>query len=304
MNGKTDSESEHQAEKQSSAVQRVIAPKTRDLGEFSVRRLLPSAKQQMVGPFIFFDHMGPVSFAIGQGIDVRPHPHIGLATVTYLLAGSMYHRDSLGHAQLITPGAVNWMVAGRGITHSERSSAAARAIVEPVEGLQVWVALPREHEEMAPQFTHYASSSLPQIEREGVCIRVLAGEAFGVCSPVVVQSRLFYVDISLRTDAHIVAEMQYSERALYLVSGQLTIDGEDYVAGKMLSLAAGREILIRAASNARFVMLGGEPLTEPRYLWWNFVSSSRSRIEQAKTDWRMGRFEQVPGETEFIPLPD
>jgi redox-sensitive bicupin YhaK (pirin superfamily) len=285
-------------------VQLVIAPKTRDLGEFSVRRLLPSAKQQMVGPFVFFDHMGPVTFAIGQGIDVRPHPHIGLATVTYLFAGSMYHRDSLGNAQLITPGAVNWMVAGRGITHSERSSAAARAIVEPVEGLQIWVALPLEHEEMAPQFTHYAAQSLPQIEREGVCIRVLAGEAFEVRSPVVVQSRLFYVDISLHTDAHVVADMQYSERALYLVSGQLTIDGEDYTAGKMLSLVAGREILISAASTARFVILGGEPLTEPRYVWWNFVSSSRSRIEQAKTDWRMGRFERVPGETEFIPLPD
>lgn len=299
-----DTEPECIAKTQASAVDLVIAPKARDLGDFSVRRVLPSGKRQMVGPFIFFDHMGPVEFASGRGIDVRPHPHIGLATVTYLFAGSMLHRDSLGCEQLITPGAVNWMVAGKGIVHSERTSAEARAIVEKVEGLQIWVALPLVHEEMAPQFTHYPAESLPQIEREGVCMRVLAGEVFGVSSPVVVQSPLFYVDVSLRSGASILADMKYSERAIYIVSGHLTIANEDFAPGKMLVLKPGREVLLSATSDSRFVILGGEPLAEPRYVWWNFVSSSRSRIEQAKTDWRLGRFDRVPGEIEFIPLPD
>jgi hypothetical protein len=299
-----DSEPDCVEKQLSSAVELVIAPKARDLGDFSVRRVLPSGKRQMVGPFIFFDHMGPVDFAVGQGMDVRPHPHIGLATVTYLFSGSMFHRDSLGSEQLITPGAVNWMVAGQGIAHSERSSPEARAITEHVEGLQIWVALPQAQEEMAPQFTHYPAESLPQIVREGVCMRVLAGEAFGVLSPVAVQSELFYVDVSLSAGASIVADMKYSERAIYIVSGNLAIGSEDFAPGKMLVLKSGRDVSLCATSDARFVILGGEPFSEPRYVWWNFVSSSRARIEQAKTDWRLGRFEQVPGETEFIPLPD
>lgn len=299
-----DSEPECVEKKQSPVVQLVIAPKARDLGDFSVRRLLPSGKKQMVGPFIFFDHMGPVDFAPGRGIDVRPHPHIGLATVTYLFSGSMMHRDSLGFEQLITPGAINWMVAGRGITHSERSSVDARATHEHVEGLQIWVALPLALEEMLPEFTHYPAESLPQIEREGVCIRVLAGEAYGQRSPVSVQSDLFYVDVTLSTGSSLLADMNYPERALYIVTGNLAIAGEDYVAGKMIILEPGVEISVCANSDARFVILGGEPFAEPRHVWWNFVSSSRARIEQAKTDWRLGRFERVPGDKEFIPLPD
>lgn len=304
MNQESDQEPESQESIKYSPVELIITPKARDLGEFSVRRVLPSSKRATIGPFVFFDHMGPVEFAPGQGIDVRPHPHIGLATVTYLFSGSMLHRDSLGSEQLITPGAVNWMVAGRGITHSERTSPIARTLTELVEGLQVWVALPVEHEEMAPDFIHYSAEELPQVEREGVCIRVLAGEAFGVCSPVVIQSPLFYVDISLQAGASIVADMPYTERALYLVSGRLALDGEHYGPGKMLLLNTARAITITALEPARFVMLGGEPFAEPRYVWWNFVSSNRARIEQAKTDWRLGRFERVPGETEFIPLPD
>jgi redox-sensitive bicupin YhaK (pirin superfamily) len=299
-----DSEPECVEHNQLSAVRLVISPRARDLGSFSVRRVLPSGKQQMVGPFIFFDHMGPVTFAAGQGMDVRPHPHIGLATVTYLFSGSMMHRDSLGCEQLITPGAVNWMVAGRGIAHSERSSDSARQVSERLEGLQIWVALPLEQEEMAPQFTHYPATSLPQIEREGVTLRVLAGEAFGVCSPVVVQSPLFYVDAILRAGESIVADMNYSERAIYIVSGKLNVADEDYEAGSMLVLVPQRAISITASSDTRFVIIGGEPFAEARHVWWNFVSSSRARIEQAKTDWRLGRFDKVGDDMEFIPLPD
>lgn len=299
-----DSEPECVEKQQSPVVQLVIAPKARDLGDFTVRRLLPSGKKQMVGPFIFFDHMGPVDFLPGQGMDVRPHPHIGLATVTYLFSGSMMHRDSLGYEQLITPGAINWMVAGRGITHSERSSTDARAALEHVEGLQIWVALPLALEEMLPEFTHYPAESLPQIERDGVCIRVLAGEVFGKRSPVSVQSYLFYVDVSLNAGSSIPVDMNYPERALYIVAGSLAIAGEDYVAGKMVILEPGVEISIYANSDTRLVIFGGEPFAEPRHVWWNFVSSSRARIEQAKTDWRLGRFERVPGDKEFIPLPD
>lgn len=299
-----DSEPECVEKKSSAAVQLVIAPKARDLGDFTVRRVLPSGKKQMVGPFIFFDHMGPVDFAPGQGMDVRPHPHIGLATVTYLFNGSMMHRDSLGYEQLIAPGAINWMVAGRGIAHSERSSAGARAVPEHVEGLQIWVALPKEQEEAPPEFTHYPAESLPQIQHEGVCIRVLAGEAFGLRSPVAIQSELFYVDVTLAAGASILADMNYRERAIYIVSGSLAIAGENYGAGQMLILAIAAGIPVCASSDARFVILGGEPLPEPRYIWWNFVSSSRLRIEQAKTDWRLQRFAPVPGDKEFIPLPD
>lgn len=290
--------------KQSSPVELVITPKPRDLGDFSVRRVLPSAKRQMVGPFIFFDHMGPVQFEPGQGLDVRPHPHIGLATVTYLFSGSILHRDSLGCEQLITPGAINWMVAGSGIAHSERSSPEARAQTEEVEGLQIWVALPRALEEMPPSFTHYPVAVLPERQFEGVFIRVLAGHAYELSSPVDVQSPLFYVDVTLVAGARLPVDMNYAERAVYIVSGCISIAGEVYNAGKMLVLNSDATAELCAEADTRLVILGGEALEEPRYIWWNFVSSSRLRLEQAKTDWRLGRFEPVPGETEFIPLPD
>lgn len=286
------------------AVQLVIAPRARDLGDFSVRRVLPSGKRQMVGPFIFFDHMGPVDFAPEQGMDVRPHPHIGLATVTYLFSGSMMHRDSLGCEQLITPGAVNWMVAGRGIAHSERSSPQARSVTEQLEGLQIWVALPVDKEEMPPQFIHYPAEALPQIQSEGVSIRVLAGEAYGAKSPVAIQSPLFYIDVCLRAGAAMSVDLSYTERAVYIAKGQVILEGRVYEAGHMLVLAPDRAIPLSVTKDTRLVILGGEPFSEPRYVWWNFVSSRRGRIEQAKEDWRFGRFEPVAGDREFIPLPE
>lgn len=287
-----------------SPVEMIIEPKARDLGDFEVRRVLPSGKRQMVGPFIFFDHMGPANFPAGEGMDVRPHPHIGLATVTYLYTGSILHRDSLGCTQLITPGAINWMTAGRGITHSERTSDEARHQHQVLEGLQLWVALPTEYEEVEPSFEHYPPEAIPELDRDGARIRVLAGTAFGVNSPVKTLSPLVYVDIALHPGKVLKLDVDYTERAIYIVKGQITLAGESYGAGRMLVLAQGREVTFRADEETRLVVVGGEPLDGPRIAWWNFVSSSRARIEQAKADWEAGRFAQVPGETEFIPLPD
>ncbi len=287
-----------------SPVELIIEPKARDLGDFEVRRVLPSGKRQMVGPFIFFDHMGPANFPAGEGMDVRPHPHIGLATVTYLYTGSILHRDSLGCTQLITPGAINWMTAGRGITHSERTSDEARHQHQVLEGLQLWVALPTEYEEVEPSFEHYPPEAIPELDRDGARIRVLAGTAFGVNSPVKTLSPLVYADIALHPGKVLKLDIDYTERAIYIVKGQITLAGEGYGAGRMLVLAQGREVTFRADEETRLVVVGGEPLDGPRIAWWNFVSSSRARIEQAKADWQAGRFAQVPGETEFIPLPD
>ncbi|MGM8225062.1 pirin family protein [Cellvibrio sp. ARAG 10.3] len=287
-----------------SPVELIIEPKARDLGDFEVRRVLPSSKRQMVGPFIFFDHMGPAHFGVGQGMDVRPHPHIGLATVTYLYSGSILHRDSLGCTQLITPGAINWMTAGRGITHSERSSDQARQRHQVLEGLQLWVALPKEHEEVEPSFVHYPPEDLPELDRDGARIRVLAGHAFGVDSPVKTLSPLVYVDIALHPGKVLQLDVDYAERAIYVVKGEITLAGETYAAGRMLVLRKNSEVTFRADEETQLVVVGGEPLDGPRIAWWNFVSSSRERIEQAKADWQAGRFAQVPGETEFIPLPD
>ena len=287
-----------------SPVELIIEPKARDLGDFEVRRVLPSGKRQMVGPFIFFDHMGPAHFGVGQGMDVRPHPHIGLATVTYLYSGSILHRDSLGCTQLITPGAINWMTAGRGITHSERSSDQARQQHQVLEGLQLWVALPKEHEEVEPSFVHYPPEDLPELDRDGARIRVLAGRAFGVDSPVKTLSPLVYVDIALHPGKVLKLDVDYTERAIYIVKGEITLAGETYAAGRMLILSANSDVTFRADEETQLVVVGGEPLDGPRIAWWNFVSSSRERIDQAKADWQAGRFAQVPGETEFIPLPE
>jgi len=286
------------------ALESVIVPRPRDIGGFEVRRVLPSAERRNVGPFVFFDQMGPAELAPGHGIDVRPHPHIGLATVTYLFAGTIVHRDSLGSVQSIEPGAVNWMTAGRGIVHSERSDAELRKQRQKLYGIQIWVALPRQHEETEPDFTHYAAESLPVIEGGGKTVRVIAGSLFGKASPVKTYSALFYADATLQPGASLSLDKQYQERAIYLLEGSLVIAGQPFEAGRLLVFSSGDEISVKASSVARMLMFGGEPLDCPRFLWWNFVSSSRERIEQAKADWKAGRFAPVPGDTEFIPLPE
>jgi hypothetical protein len=286
------------------ALEAVIVPRARDLGGFEVRRVLPSGQRQMVGPFIFFDQMGPAEFSPGAGIDVRPHPHIGLATVTYLLAGRIVHRDSLGVVQSIEPGDVNWMTAGRGIVHSERSDAELRKRRHKLDGIQIWVALPKAHEETEPDFAHYARASLPLIEGEGKSVRVVAGSLFGKTSPVKTFSSLFYADAVLQAGATFALGATHEERAIYLVEGTVEIGGQLFEAGRLLVFSAGDEIAVKAESAARILLLGGEPPDGPRHIWWNFVSSSRERIEQAKTDWKAQRFPVVPGDAEFIPLPE
>jgi len=283
-----------------------IEARTRDLGGgFTVRRLLPSAARRMVGPFIFFDHMGPVQLDPGQGLDVRPHPHINLATVTYLFDGEILHRDSLGSEQPIRPGAVNWMTAGRGIVHSERSPAAARKSGVHVHGLQLWVALPTADEEVEPSFQHHAADAIPVLVRDGARLRVVAGSAYGATSPVQVRSPLFYVDAQLERGAALMLPDEYVGRALYVVSGTIGSDGHAHGAGAMLVFRQGLAACITALEAARVMVLGGAPLDGERHIWWNFVSSSRERIERAKDDWRERRFPTVPGdEVEFIPLPE
>ena len=286
------------------ALEAVIVPRPRDLGGFAVRRVLPAQERRSVGPFVFLDQMGPADLAPGAGIDVRPHPHIGLATVTYLFAGSIVHRDSLGNLQTIEPGAVNWMTAGRGIVHSERSDSELRKQRQKLYGIQIWVALPKQKEETDPDFTHYAAASLPVIEGEGKSVRVIAGSLFGERSPVKSYSALFYADAILRPGATLALDKEYAERAIYLVEGAVEIAGQTFEAGRLLVFSAAETIAVKAASAVRLLLLGGEPLDGPRYLWWNFVSSSRERIEQAKADWKAGRFATVPGDAEFIPLPE
>ncbi len=286
------------------ALQHVIVPRPRDLGGFEVRRVLPAPERRNVGPFVFFDQMGPAELAPGAGIDVRPHPHIGLATVTYLFAGTIIHRDSLGTVQAIEPGEVNWMTAGRGIAHSERSDAELRKQRQKLYGIQIWVALPRQHEETAPDFTHYEATALPMIEGEGTAVRVIAGSLFGKQSPVKTFSSLFYADVSLRQGAAVALENQHEERAIYLLEGAVEIAGQPFEPGRLLVFAPGDVISVKANSTAKVLLFGGEPLDGPRHLWWNFVSSSRERIEQAKTDWKAKRFAAVPGDAEFIPLPE
>jgi redox-sensitive bicupin YhaK (pirin superfamily) len=286
------------------AIETVVVPRTRDLGGFEVRRVLPSAQRRMVGPFVFLDQMGPAAFEPGQGIDVRPHPHIGLATVTYLFDGEIVHRDSLGTKQTIVPGEVNWMTAGRGIVHSERSDAERRKRRDTMFGLQIWVALPKRHEEAAPSFAHHSVSALPTVEDAGKRIRVVVGAAYGQTSPVETFSEMFYADAILQKGALLPIDAPHEERAAYLVEGEVEIDGQVYEPGRLLVFAPGAKPTIRAKSSAHFVLIGGEPMDGPRHLWWNFVSSSEDRIEQAKRDWKANNFAAVPGETEFIPLPD
>ena len=284
---------------------RILSGHVHDLGGFSVRRLLPHAQCRSVGPFVFFDHIGPAILGGEQPIAVRPHPHIGLATVTYLWEGAMTHRDSLGSVQEIQPGDVNWMTAGRGIAHSERTPERLRGVEHAFHGLQTWVALPLEHEEAAPSFVHHPRASLPLIEGDGVHLRVVAGQAFGERSPVEVLSDTLYVSIDLEHGAELVIPADHRERALYPVSGELWLDETHLLPNAQLTLLdPGTLPLLRAVGHSRVMLLGGAPLDAPRLVWWNFVSSNRARIEQAKADWQSGRFAAVPGETEFIALPE
>lgn len=287
------------------SVEMIITPRLRDLGEgFNVRRVLPVAKRRHVGPFVFFDHMGPAQFEPGQGLDVRPHPHIGLATVTYLFEGEIMHRDSLGVVQPIRPGDVNWMVAGRGIAHSERTRPELRKIGAGLHGIQSWFALPKAHEETEPTFHHHPASSLPEIEKPGARLRLIAGKAFGAEAPPQTFAPMFYLDAQLSHDATVPLPEEYEERAVYVAIGEVVLDGQVFKSGDMLVLKPGSKPKIVARGPARLMLLGGAPLDGERHLWWNFVSSSKDRIEQAKADWRAGNWAKVPGETEFIPLPD
>jgi redox-sensitive bicupin YhaK (pirin superfamily) len=285
-------------------IERSLSPPTHDLGDgFLVRRALSSAGCRSIGPFVFFDHFGPTLFAAGRGLDVRPHPHIGLATVTYLFEGEIVHRDSLGNAQVISPGAVNWMVAGAGIVHSERTAAGTRRAPSALAGIQSWVGLPLATEECAPSFVHHAAESLPVIEKAGRRIRLIAGALFGECSPVATLSPMAYADADLDTGAQLEFAPEYTERALYVVEGAIELSGQRIEAPRLLLLRVGEPVRFQAATRARLMLLAGEPLG-PRHVWWNFVSSSRERIEAAKSAWREGRFDAVPGdEEEFIPLP-
>jgi redox-sensitive bicupin YhaK (pirin superfamily) len=286
-------------------VEHVIVPRARDLGGFEVRRALPSAKRQMVGPFIFFDQMGPAQFISGQGIDVRPHPHIGLATVTYLFDGEMVHRDSLGTALSIRPGEVNLMTAGRGIVHSERTAPELRTAGQRLFGIQSWMALPKAQEEGAPQFVHHSVAELPRLEGEGKRVRLIIGSAYGETSPASFPHDCFYAEAVLSPGAILPLDAEYDERAVFLVSGRVDIAGQTFEPGQLLVFKPGDRISILAETNARLMVLGGEPMDGPRHIWWNFVSSSKDRIEAAKDDWRRGRFAIVPGdETEFSPLPE
>ena len=286
------------------ALDLVIVPRARDIGSFEVRRALPHVKRRMVGPFVFFDQMGPVRLSPGQGMDVRPHPHIGLATVTYLFEGRITHRDSEGNVVEIRPGAMNLMTAGRGIAHSERTPADARAEGIAMSGIQSWIALPEAHEETDPTFQHFPAQDLPTIADAGVSGRVIVGSAFGATSPVGQLSDWFYVELQLAAGASAPLDPDYEERAIYVVDGDVEIAGETFGPAQLLIFRSGDRITIRAQSPARLMLLGGAPMDGPRHIWWNFVSSRKERIEQAKEDWKSGRFKPVPDESEFIPLPD
>ncbi len=287
------------------AIEMVIVPRARDLGGFEVRRALPSARKQMVGPFIFFDQMGPALMQPGQGIDVRPHPHIGLSTVTWLFDGSIYHRDSLGSSQPISPGELNWMTAGRGIVHSERTAPPELARERKVFGIQSWVALPKQFEETAPAFDHVEAHRLPVVDERGISARIIAGSLYGATSPVKTHSDLFYADVQMAAGSALPLPVDHEERGVYVAEGEIEVAGQSFTEGRLLVFRPGDHITLRAKSNARVMLLGGEPMDGPRYIWWNFVSSSKDRIEAAKDDWKQARFAIVPGdEKDFIPLPE
>jgi redox-sensitive bicupin YhaK (pirin superfamily) len=292
----------HQCE----AIKQVVVPRTADLGDgFTVKRALPSAQSRMVGPFVFFDHFGPAVFKSGHGLDVRPHPHIGLATVTYLFDGEIMHRDSLGTAAPIRPGEVNWMTAGRGIVHSERTGPERRAHDDSLHGLQMWVALPADKEEMAADFAHYAVKEFPMLKDNGKNVRVVVGAAYGERSPVKTTSDTLFADAHLKTGSTLPFDADYEERAIYLIDGEIDIAGDRFGSGKLLVFKPGDRVAIRALADTHLALFGGAAMDGPRHVWWNFVSSRKDRIEQAKAEWAAGHFQKVPGdEIEFIPLPE
>lgn len=287
----------------SSVMQTIITPHVQDLGGFVARRLLPNDKFAMVGPFIFFDHLGPVVFPAGKGIDVRPHPHINLATVTYLFEGAFLHRDSLGTVQEICPGEVNWMTAGRGISHSERSPNDERSVESTLHGIQTWVALPEEAEEVEPSFHHHGATSIPTWESNGTIVKLIAGAAYDRVSPVQAFSPILYLDLDFPEGGSFTLTTPYSERAVYTVTPGIALDGYPTEQHRLVTLAPQQAVDISSSVGGRCVVIGGEPLGV-RHKWWNFVSSRPERIEQAKQDWLDGTFGQVPDESEFIPLPD
>jgi len=287
---------------QSGSIELTIRPELKDLGEFTVRRVLPSPQRRMVGPFIFFDHMGPAEFPPGEGIAVRPHPHIGLATITYLFTGQIIHRDSLGYVQPIVSGAVNLMTAGRGIVHSERAGDDLDKTSE-LHGIQSWMALPTDDEEVEPEFLHYSADSIPVTDVDGVAVRVIMGDAYGKSSPVKLFSPTLYLECRMPAGAELGLPGSYEEIAAYVVEGRIQIDDQHYETGDMAIAAAGQSPRIVADTDSRVMVIGGSALGK-RHLYWNFVSSTRERIEQAKNDWREKRFDSVPGDDEFIPLPD
>ncbi len=293
------------------SIETLIIPRARDLGGFEVRRALPAPKRQMVGPFIFFDQMGPAEFLTGSGIDVRPHPHIGLATVTYLYKGEFQHRDSLGTNQMIYPGELNWMVAGNGVTHSERTSLETRKAPSNLFGIQTWVALPDSDEESDPGFEHFGKEALPFVEGEGKQVRLILGNAWGEKAPASTFSEMFYADVVLDPEARIPLPDNHEDRGIYVTSGSVSIAGQTFEAGQMMVFRHGDQITVTAGEQgARTMLLGGETLNGPRYVWWNFVASSQDKIEAAKEawargDWEDGRFSLPPDDREeFIPLPE
>lgn len=285
-----------------SVIDLLIEPVTKDLGEFTVRRTLPDKRRQRVGPFIFLDHMGPADFPPGTGVNVRAHPHIGLATITYLFEGEILHRDSLGNVQAIRPGEINWMTSGKGIVHSEKASDELKASGQHLHGLQTWIALPLEREEIEPRFEHYPADVIPSVDVGGAAVRVVIGTAYGVSSPVSTESDTLYVEANLEPGAAL-ALPDAEELGVYAVDGNITINGEPVVAGVLAVLKSKSTATVEAASAATIMLCGGASLEGDRVVWWNFVSSSRERLEQAKRDWRNKRFPEVPGETDFIPLP-
>lgn len=292
-------------------IETIIIPRARDLGGFEVRRALPAPQRQMVGPFIFFDQAGPAEFVTGQGIDVRPHPHIGLATVTYLYEGEFQHRDSLGTNQMIYPGEVNWMIAGNGVTHSERTSEETRQGASKLFGIQTWVALPESHEEIEAGFEHHGKDALPFLESDGKQLRLIIGRAYGEQAPTKTFSDMFYADAALEAGALLPLPEDHEDRGIYVVEGSIEISGETYDAGRMMIFRPGDPITVKAGGEgARLILLGGETLNGSRYIWWNFVASSKEKIHAAKEawrkgDWESGRFQLPPGdEDEFIPLPN
>ncbi len=284
------------------AIELVIEPREKDLGGFSVRRVLPARERRMVGPFVFFDHMGPAEFPPGEGVQVRPHPHIGLATVTYLFEGEIMHRDSLGFVQPIRAGAVNLMTAGRGIVHSERAGDDLDT-TSRLHGIQSWMALPLDLEEREPDFAHYPAADLPLLERDGASVRVIMGSAFGQASPVRADAPTLYLECRLAAGGRLRLPRDTDELAVYVVDGEVGIGGRDFSGGQMAVACPGAALELAAAADCRVMVIGGTSLGQ-RHIWWNFVSSSKERIEQAKQDWRDGRFAPVPGDDEFIPLPD